>query len=74
MENAHLNAQVIAMAQELSQKSEEIRKFHAEQAVVFSGSESWSDNRPRSPTNPGCTTSWWDLEIQSPPDRLFPSS
>ena len=34
-ENAHLNAQVAAMAQELSQKSEEIRKYHAEQAVVF---------------------------------------
>ena len=36
MENAHLNAQVAAMAQELSQKNEEIRKYHAEQAVVFS--------------------------------------
>ena len=36
MENAHLNAQVTAMAQELIQKSEEIRKYHAEQAVVFS--------------------------------------
>ena len=33
--NAHLTAQVAAMAQELSQKSEEIRKYHAEQAVVF---------------------------------------
>ena len=36
-ENAHLNAQVTAMAQELSQKSEEIRKYHAEHAVVFRG-------------------------------------
>ena len=35
MENAHLNAQVFAMSQELSRKSEEIRKHHAEQAVVF---------------------------------------
>ena len=34
-ENAHLNAQVSAMAQELSQNSEEIQKYHAEQAVVF---------------------------------------
>ena len=34
-ENAHLNAQVSAMAQELSQKSEENRKYHAEHAVVF---------------------------------------
>ena len=34
-ENAHLNAQVSSMAQELSRKSEEIRKYHAEQAVVF---------------------------------------
>ena len=34
-ENAHLNAQVAAMAQELSQKSEKIRKYHAEHAVVF---------------------------------------
>lgn len=35
-ENAHLNAQVTAMAQEQSQKSEEIRKYHAKLAVVFS--------------------------------------
>ena len=35
-ENAHLTAQVAAMTQEPSQKSEEIRKYHAEQAVVFS--------------------------------------
>ena len=35
-ENAHLNAQVAAMAQELNQKSEEIRKYHAEHEVVFS--------------------------------------
>ena len=35
-ENAHLTAQVAAMAQELSQKNEEIRKYHAEQALVFS--------------------------------------
>ena len=34
--NAHLNAQIMAMTQELSQKSKEIRKYHAEQAVVFS--------------------------------------
>ena len=33
--NAHLTAQVSAMAQELSRKSEEIQKYHAEQEVVF---------------------------------------
>ena len=33
--NAHLNAQVTAMAHELGQKSEKIRKCHAKQAVVF---------------------------------------
>ena len=31
----HLNAQVSSMAQELSRKNEEIRKYHAEQEVVF---------------------------------------
>ena len=36
MENKHLQAQVSAMSEELSQKSEELRKYHAEQAVVFS--------------------------------------
>ena len=35
-ENAHLNAQVAAMAQELSHKSKEIRKYHAEPTLVFS--------------------------------------
>ena len=35
-ENALLNAQVAAMAQELSHKSEEIREYHAKHAVVFS--------------------------------------
>ena len=35
-ENAHLNAHVTTMAQELSKKSEEIRKYHVEHAVVFS--------------------------------------
>ena len=35
-ENAQLTAQVASMTQELSQKSKEIRKFHAEHAVVFS--------------------------------------
>ena len=34
-ENAHLTTQVAAMAQEPSQKNEEIRKYHAGQAVVF---------------------------------------
>ena len=34
--NAHLPAQVTALTQELSGKSEEIRKYHAEQVVVFS--------------------------------------
>ena len=36
MENAHLHAQMAAMSEELGQKSEEIRKYHAEQTVVFS--------------------------------------
>ena len=35
-EKTHMTARVAAMTQELSQKSEEIRKYHAEQAVVFS--------------------------------------
>ena len=34
-EKAQLATQVAAMTQELSHKSEEIRKYHAEQAVVF---------------------------------------
>ena len=33
--NTHLNAQVSAMTQELNRKTEEIRKHHAEQTVVF---------------------------------------
>jgi hypothetical protein len=37
-ENAHLHAQMAAMTQELSQKSEEIRKYHIEQTVVLSRS------------------------------------
>jgi hypothetical protein len=35
MDNAHLHAQMASMAEELGQKSEEIRKYHAEQTVVF---------------------------------------
>jgi hypothetical protein len=34
-DNAYLHAQVASMAKELGQKNEEIRKYHAEQAVVF---------------------------------------
>ena len=34
-ENAHLEAQVAAMSQELGRKTAEIRKHHAEQTVVF---------------------------------------
>jgi hypothetical protein len=34
-ENAHLHAQMASMLKELGQKSEEIRKYHAEQTVVF---------------------------------------
>ena len=33
--NTHLNAQVSAMTQELNRKTDEIRKHHAEQTVVF---------------------------------------
>ena len=36
MENAHLHAQMAAMSEELGQNSEEIRKYHAEQTLVFS--------------------------------------
>jgi hypothetical protein len=35
MDNAHLHSQMAAMAEELGQKSEEVRKYHAEQAMVF---------------------------------------
>ena len=35
-EKAQLVAQVVAMTQELTQKSEEIRKYQAEHAVVLS--------------------------------------
>ena len=35
-ENAHLHVQVAAMLEELGQESEEIRKYHAQQTVVFS--------------------------------------
>ena len=35
-ENALLTASVAAMTHELIQKSEEIRKYHAEHALVFS--------------------------------------
>jgi hypothetical protein len=34
-DNAHLHAQMASMAEELGQKSEEIRKYHAEHTVVF---------------------------------------
>jgi hypothetical protein len=34
-DNAHLHAQMASMAEKLGQKSEEIRKYHAEQTVVF---------------------------------------
>ena len=35
MDNAHLQAQMASMADELVQKSEEIRKYHGEQTVIF---------------------------------------
>ena len=35
MDNAHLHAQMAAMSEELVHKSEEIRKYHAEQTVIF---------------------------------------
>jgi hypothetical protein len=34
-ENAHLHAHMASMSEELGQKSEDIRKYHAEQTVVF---------------------------------------
>ena len=35
LENAHLQEQRASMADEVVQKSEEIRKYHAEQTVIF---------------------------------------
>ena len=35
MDNAHLHAQMASMADELGQKSEEVRKYHAEQTLRF---------------------------------------
>ena len=35
LENVHLQAQMASMADELVQKSEEIRKYHVEQTVIF---------------------------------------
>ena len=35
LENAHLQSQRASMADEFVQKSEEIRKYHAEQTVIF---------------------------------------
>ena len=35
LDNAHLQAQMASMADELVQKSEEIRKYHAEQTLIF---------------------------------------
>ena len=35
MDNAHLQAQMASMADELVEKSEEIQKYHAEQTVIF---------------------------------------
>ena len=34
-DNAHLHAQMASMAKEQGQKSEEVRKYHAEQVMVF---------------------------------------
>jgi hypothetical protein len=58
MDNAHLHAQVASMAKELGQKNEEIRKYHAEQAVVF--------NQIRELVG--------HPETRLPPNRPFPSS
>ena len=35
LENAHLHAQMASMVDELVQKSKEIRKYHAEQTVIY---------------------------------------
>ena len=35
MDNAHLHSQMAAMSEELGRKSKEIRKYHAEQTVIF---------------------------------------
>ena len=53
---AQLVAQVAAMTQDLSQKNEEIWKYHAEQVVVSVGSGSWWDIRERSSTRRTYTT------------------
>ena len=73
-ENTNLNAHVSAMAQELSQKSEEIRMYHAEQEVVFKRIRELI-GQPAKVVN----KAWlYDQLVgsgdKSPPGRLFPSS
>ena len=57
-EKAQLTAHVTTMTQELSHENEEVRKYHAEQAVVFSWirDRSWWDIRGRSSTRRTSTT------------------
>jgi hypothetical protein len=62
------------MAKELGQKNEEIRKYHAEQAVVFNQIGNSLDIRAKWWPKPNCTISWWKPKIRLPPNRPFPSS
>jgi hypothetical protein len=73
-DNAHLHSQMASMAEELGQKSEEVRKYHAEQQWFSPGFERLSAIRVKSRTKPSCTISWWKPEIQLPRNRPFPSS
>ena len=72
-DNAHLHAQVASMAKEMGQKNEEIRKYHAEQAVVFKSGNSLGIRAKWWP-KPNCTISWEKKETQNPPNRPSPSS
>jgi hypothetical protein len=76
-DNAHLHAQMASMAEELGHKSEEVRKYHAEQTMVFTrireliGHPGEIVNKARLYDQ---LVESGDLEIRFPPGRLFPSS
>jgi hypothetical protein len=56
-EKAQLVVQVAPMTQELTEKSEEIRRYQAEQTVVLSRIREWWVIWERSSTRPTSTTS-----------------
>ena len=73
-ENAHLNALVSAMAHELSQKSEEIRKYHAEHAVVFKRIRELIGQPAEAITKARLYDQLMKSGDRSRPSRPFPSS